>query len=150
MSNHDRLLQVWLFFLFPPIETAGMNFWFFFRFLFFLLQHMYIKNTNNNKYKNIYHNDNKFQHIIHNVINYRLFIFGQFLLIWPVCQHNPHSRGVGVLSTTSSTSSWSVSSSSLSLLDSSSSSWMLSGMSSNYRKDSDTATMWLVSAYRSY
>ena len=100
---------------FPPFETAGMNplsdtclrvtgsagltcfffflnffhsrrlkwrdwiFDFFFRFLFFG-QHIHTRT----------------------IINYRLFILGQFLLVWPVCWHNLHCLSVGVLSTTSS------------------------------------------------
>jgi len=44
------------------------------------------------------------EHIIYNDINYRLFMVGQFLLIWPGCRHNPHNLGANVLSTSSSIS----------------------------------------------
>jgi len=42
------------------------------------------------------------EHITHNNINYQFLMVGQFLLIWSEFRHNPHSLGVGVFSSTSS------------------------------------------------
>ena len=81
-----QVLQVWLSFFFfefffhsRRLKWRDWIFDFFFGFCFFG-QHMYIRI----------------------IINYQLFILGQFLLVWPVCRHNLHCLGVGVLSTTSS------------------------------------------------
>jgi len=74
-----------IFFSFPPFIMAGLDILFFFFSFYVFWDNICILKTQIRINKNILMimmiNINLFEHIIHNVINYRLFILGQFLLI---------------------------------------------------------------------